>query len=147
MIEVLGVEESGIPAAEGLVQRAFAAAVRQAGGDPAQVSATVVLTDDEELARLNLQFRQVSEPTDVLSFAVDGEDITGELQGYLGDVVISVERARAQAAEAGHSLEHELAVLVAHGALHLLGFDHAEEPEEREMFARQEAAAREATSA
>ena len=67
------------------------------------------------------------------------------MSGYLGDVVISVERAAAQAADAGHSLAQEVAVLAAHGTLHLLGYDHAEEEQQRVMWDLQERAAADAT--
>jgi len=136
---VAGIEE--------LLVRAAEAALRRAGLEVERAGVTVVLTDDEALARLNRQFRETEGPTDVLSFEFDDVDLTGEMGGYLGDVVVSVERARSQAQEAGHPLERELAVLVAHGALHLAGYDHADEDEERAMFALQEAAADEALGA
>jgi probable rRNA maturation factor len=75
-----------------------------------------LLTDDRQLRRLNRQFLARDYPTDVLSFP--GSD------GSLGDIAISVDRARRQAAEFGHSLEEELSVLMLHGVLHLLGMDH-----------------------
>ncbi len=147
MIEVQFACECTIPGVEALVTRAAEAALRLVGVQPDKASMSVVLADDAELARLNRDFRGLDGPTDVLSFEFDGEDPSGEMSGYLGDVVISVQRAQAQAEEAGHSVEHELAVLAAHGALHLAGYDHAEEAEEKGMFARQEAAAAEALGA
>ena len=77
-----------------------------------------LLTGDAELQRLNLEFRGVDEPTDVLSFPSDSS--TGEL----GDIAISVERARDQAGAYGHELETEVRILLLHGLLHLLGHDH-----------------------
>lgn len=77
-----------------------------------------LLTDDLELQRLNREFLGRDYPTDVLSFP------SGEKSGPLGDVAISVERAAAQARALGHALEAEVAVLMLHGVLHLLGFDH-----------------------
>ncbi|MHB0876032.1 MAG: rRNA maturation RNase YbeY [Anaerolineae bacterium] len=130
-----------------VVTRAASAAIRAAGESSDDLGLTIVLTDDAELARLNEQFRGVEGPTDVLSFESDDgypEEIE-EMQGYLGDVVISVERAAAQAAAGGHSLAEELALLAAHGALHLLGYDHAEEEERREMWMLQDQAAADAT--
>lgn len=147
MIEVQVVCSCPIAEVESLVTRAAEAALRLADVDPKLAAMSVVLADDEELARLNREFRGIDGPTDVLSFDFDGDDPSGEMSGYLGDVVVSVERARVQAEEAGHSLERELAVLVAHGALHLAGYDHAEESDEQSMFARQEAAATEALGA
>ncbi len=95
----------------------------------ASAELTIVLTDDEEIRTLNRDFRGLDAPTDVLAFPADETDPqTGER--YLGDIVISWERARQQAAEHGHSPEAEVQLLVVHGVLHLLGFDH-EAPEER----------------
>ena len=85
---------------------------------------SVVLCDDAHIQALNRDHRQIDRPTDVLSFAMqEGE---GQLTDdpVLGDLVISIDTARRQAAELGHSLEHELRVLLVHGLLHLLGYDH-----------------------
>jgi probable rRNA maturation factor len=127
---------------------------------------TVTLTDDEGIRELNRQFRGLDKPTDVLSFPLretigeeppvvyadeydvidvaDGEEEPEADDDYdpfaelLGDVVISVPRAQAQAEEYGHSFERELGFLFVHGFLHLLGYDHGTEEEERIMFAKQE---------
>lgn len=77
-----------------------------------------LFTDDRELRRLNRQFLGKDEPTDVLSFPEPGPD------GYLGEIAISVDRARLQAQRLGHSLAEELKILMLHGLLHLLGLDH-----------------------
>ncbi len=132
-----------------LVVRAGQAAIRQMGLDPATVDLTVVLADDAEVARLNQEFRGLAGPTDVLSFEAEDEldGLSDEMSAYVGDVIVSLDRARDQAAEAGHPLEHEVALLVAHGTLHLLGLDHAGDEERRHMWALQEEATREALSA
>lgn len=97
---------------------------------------TLVLTDDEQVHALNQQYRAVDAPTDVLSFpAGDVDPDTGNL--YLGDIIISLPRALAQAQAEGHLFEDELRLLVVHGALHLLGFDHADEHEQAAMWAAQ----------
>jgi probable rRNA maturation factor len=97
---------------------------------------TLVLTGDAQVHALNRQFREVDAPTDVLSFPVgDVDPETGRL--YLGDVIISLPRAQAQAQAEGHSLEDELRLLVVHGVLHLLGYDHADEQEQAVMWAAQ----------
>ena len=110
------------------------------GLPPAEVSVTIV--DDEGIRRLNRDFRQVDRPTDVLSFPQwePGEPMEGAGDGPvpLGDIVISFPRAREQADAYGHSLEREIGFLAVHGFLHLLGYDHETEEEERRMFARQE---------
>jgi probable rRNA maturation factor len=102
---------------------------------------SILLTDDEQIAELNRQYRDVDGPTDVLSFSQkEGEDdiVPGLEENLLGDVVISVETAARQAEEQGKSLDDELDMLLVHGILHLLGYDHAEPEDERAMFARQE---------
>lgn len=104
---------------------------------------SVTLTDDAYIRTLNHQYRQMDRPTDVLSFALhEGEEpeiFGGSDINVLGDVVLSVERAKAQAAEYGHSLRREIAFLTVHGMLHLLGYDHIEEADRQEMEQEQKA--------
>src|SRR5688572_20745444 len=89
------------------------------------VELSVLLTDDVGIRALNAQWRQKDEATDVLSFPqLDPSEIGGETSGALGDLVVSVETAAAQAAEHGHDLSTELRVLLAHGLAHLVGHDH-----------------------
>lgn len=89
-----------------------------------EYSLTILLSGDEQLQRLNNQFLGIDTPTDVLSFpAGETDPDTGEI--YLGDVIISCERAQAQATVGGHTLLGELQLLIIHGVLHLLGHDHA----------------------
>ncbi len=78
---------------------------------------SVVLVSDRRIAEMNEKYRNKKGPTDVLSFSYDDPE-------YLGDIIISVETAKRQAEEMGHSLERELKVLLIHGFLHLLGYDH-----------------------
>jgi probable rRNA maturation factor len=97
---------------------------------------SVVITDDDEIQALNRQYAGDDKPTDVLSFSQEeGEQFTAvpDEARRLGDVIISLETAERQASEAGHDLDAEVAHLLAHGVLHLLGYDHAEPDEEREM--------------
>ncbi len=101
--------------------------------EPRNVS--VLITDDEEIHGLNLEYREKDAPTDVLSFPLFDEN--GYLDEYeLGDIVISLERAKAQAEEYNHSLKREVAFLTAHSMLHLLGYDH--ENGEQEMYTKQD---------
>jgi probable rRNA maturation factor len=110
-------------------------------GRPCEV--TLVLTDDEGIQALNRDFLGLDAPTDVLSFSAqeDGGPFVAapEMGGYLGDVIVSYPRAVAQAEERGHPIQQELNLLVVHGILHLLGYDHAGEEEKAVMWARQEA--------
>ena len=104
---------------------------------PCEIS--VSLVTDAEIWELNKRFRNVDRPTDVLSFPQEDETENEKGERLLGDIIISLERARAQAQEYGHSLRRELAFLTAHSMLHLLGYDHMDPESERDMFARQEA--------
>ena len=109
----------------------------------------VLITDDENIHQINLEQREIDRPTDVLSFPMfdlvpgehpdemDADPATGRIP--LGDMCISVERARAQAQEYGHSFEREICYLSVHSVLHLLGYDHLDEGEmKRQMRAREE---------
>lgn len=103
---------------------------------------SVVVTTDDEIQDLNRQYAGEDRPTDVLSFSQEeGEAFISapDEPRHLGDVIISLETAERQAAEAGHDLDAEVAHLLAHGVLHLLGYDHAEAAEEREMRERERA--------
>lgn len=95
---------------------------------PAEIDVTFV--DDAEIRRLNKQFRDIDQPTDVLSFPLgeNGEYDRNPETGaaMLGDVVISLERAEKQAKDYGHSFQREVAYLTAHSVLHLLGYDHVD---------------------
>ena len=93
---------------------------------------TVVFTDDSDIQSLNKRYRDKDYPTDVLSFPDDDPR-------YLGDIVISLEKASLQAKEYGHTLNDEVAFLVCHGFLHLNGYDHETPEEEKEMFSKQNA--------
>jgi len=101
---------------------------------------SVLLTDDAEIQQMNRDFRGVDKPTDVLSFPA-GEALPGmeDADPYLGDIAISVPYAERQAAQAGHDLAGELQLLVIHGVLHLLGYDHDDPEEKAAMWAAQTA--------
>ena len=110
------------------------------------VQVSVTLTDDEGIHELNARFRGVDAPTDVLSFPLfdyegeTDEPPVDEIENMLGDIVLNLDRARAQADEFGHSFERETAFLTVHSMLHLLGYDHeTSEADETDMRARQSA--------
>jgi probable rRNA maturation factor len=98
---------------------------------------TILLTDDAQLRQLNRQFLGIDEPTDVLSFPAGHLDPDTNTT-YLGDIILSYPRAADQAAAAGHPVEEELRLLVVHGVLHLLGYDHAEPEDQTEMWEAQD---------
>jgi probable rRNA maturation factor len=104
---------------------------------------SMVLLDSNTMADLHMRWMDLPGPTDVMSFPMDELEPGGRPDApepgpaVLGDIVLCPEFAAEQAAAAGHSLGHELALLTVHGVLHLLGYDHAEPEEEKEMFALQ----------
>lgn len=104
--------------------------------DEPQAEVSVVLIGDRRMRRLNLHYRGVDSTTDVLAFSL--REAGGPPSPLLGDVVISVPMAARQAAERGHSLDHELATLLTHGILHLLGFDHERSEREARRMRRKE---------
>ena len=144
--------EEEVPAPAGLAARLEEAvnAALDAEGVDVPCVVEVCLTDDEAIHQTNLEMRGVDRPTDVLSCPMfelqPGEKPRAEWADpdtdrvLLGDMMISLERARAQAEEYGHSLEREICYLAVHSVLHLLGYDHLDEgPMKRQMRAREEA--------
>lgn len=118
-----------------LLTRAAATALQFGEADPS-AEMTLVLSDDAHLHELNRQFLEIDAPTDVLSFP-SGETDPDSQALYLGDVIISYPRALAQANASGHAVEDELQLLAVHGALHLLGHDHADDEQRAVMWALQ----------
>ncbi|EJO17663.1 metalloprotein, YbeY family [Selenomonas sp. FOBRC6] len=127
------------------VRRAIETVGRLYGAEGAEVSVT--LTDDAHIHVINREYRNVDRPTDVISFALteseEPEIIGGGEHEVLGDLIISLERMRAQAAEYGHTELRELSFLTVHGMLHLLGYDHMEAEERQEMEEEQRAVMKE----
>lgn len=122
------------------LRRVAVAAIKAEGVDH-PVELGIVLAEDEEVQRLNREYRGQDRSTDVLSFSLE-EDVElpsqpGEPR-MLGEVVISYPQAMRQSAEYGHPLEREVAFLLVHGILHLLGYDHEKPQDEAAMFGRQE---------
>lgn len=130
-------------------------ALQKAGEVEGVMDGEVALTfvDDEQIHELNRDYRGIDRPTDVLSFAMndtiddeleivyaleEGEEME-EVPEVLGDIIISIPRAKLQSEEFGHSLEREIGFLFVHGFLHLLGYDHQDQAAEDEMMGKQEA--------
>jgi len=142
------------PGRRTLVRKAAQAAVDEVQPDHA-IEFSIRLADDAVLHMLNQQYRGMDKPTDVLSFGgerwhdgmkQDGAegDLDPAMQEgdaeYLGDIIISMERCMAQAAADGHAVDEELALLVVHGTLHLLGFDHNNQSRKKRMWSAQDRA-------
>lgn len=132
--------ESAIEADEAALQRLMIYALDQLHVHP-DAELGIVLVDEAAMEQLHVQWMDEPGPTDVLSFPMDelrpGTEDALTPAGLLGDIVLCPQVAAAQAEAAGHSLTDELLLLTCHGLLHLLGFDHAEPEEEKEMFAVQ----------
>lgn len=101
---------------------------------------SVLITSDEEMAKLNLAFLGIDEPTDVLSFPDEADGFFDEVDAlpYLGDIAIGIETATRQADEHDHSLDAELSHLLVHGILHLCGYDHVTGPEDETRMRERE---------
>ena len=129
--------ESTIPVDEAAILRlaAFALDTMHVHAD---AELAIVLVDEGAMEQLHVQWMDEPGPTDVLSFPMDelrpGTEEQETPPGLLGDIVLCPQVAQAQAETAGHSTLDELLLLTTHGVLHLLGFDHAEPAEEKEMF-------------
>lgn len=144
--EEMEITDALISTLETLLERAGEAE----GVEEGEVALTFVT--DEQIHELNQQYRGIDRPTDVLSFAMNEEleeepdiiyslepEAELELPDMLGDIIISVQTAKRQSEEYGHSLDRELGFLFVHGFLHLLGYDHQDEASEAEMMGKQEA--------
>ncbi len=134
---------------ESIVQRAVSTVMDVLECSDTDCEVSVLITDNEGIQKINRENRDIDSPTDVLSFPIlefddDGVMIeeSGDYDGdllLLGDIVISLERAKEQALEYGHSLEREVGFLSAHSALHLMGFDHQGEEDTPVMRAHEKA--------
>jgi probable rRNA maturation factor len=104
------------------------------------VSFAVIFIDDEEIHVMNREYRGVDRPTDVITFALEDDDtlVLPEDVRVLGDIYISIDKARSQAKEYGHSFLREICFLAVHGFYHLLGYDHMTPEDEKVMFKKQE---------
>jgi probable rRNA maturation factor len=126
---------------EAIFNRAVQEGIRLCEG-PDEAEVSLLLVDNQRIHELNREYRGVDRPTDVLSFALQEEteeEPDAELEDdMLGDIVISVQRAREQAADYGHSFEREIIYLAVHGTLHLLGYDHEDDEDKKEMRAKEE---------
>lgn len=114
-----------------------------------EVDVYITLTHNDNIQKINAEHRNIDKPTDVLSFPMfereeipmlkeGNSDDDGQVETMLGDIIVSVEKVREQAEEYGHSFKRELAYLVTHGMLHLLGYDHMIEEEKVVMRKREE---------
>lgn len=145
MIEVNYNAISELPNEEKLIKEVVSRVLEEEKVLP-EVDVYITLTNNEEIHKINKEYRDVDRSTDVLSFPMyERDEIAGlkndtndEIEKILGDIIVSIEKVREQAEEYGHSFERELAYLVTHGMLHLLGYDHMIEEEKAVMRKREE---------
>lgn len=103
------------------------------------ISFNVIVVDNEKIRKINKEYRNIDKETDVISFALEDEkEIRCEYIRMLGDIYISLDKAKLQAEEYNHSLKRELCFLTTHGFLHLLGYDHMNKDDEEIMFKLQD---------
>ena len=135
MIEIEN--RSGHLAPEAEIKKLLEFSIKELGLHP-ECELSLAFINDTEMEELHIKWMNLPGSTDVMSFPMDELRPNDPEPGILGDIVISPVFARAQAERAGHSFEHEVKILAAHGLLHLLGYDHQELDEEKVMFALQE---------
>ena len=135
MIEIEN--RSGALAPEAEILKLMQFSIKELGLHP-DCELTLAFIKDDEMEDLHVKWMDLPGTTDVMSFPMDELRPNDPEPGILGDIVISPVVARSQAERAGHSFEHEIKILAAHGLLHLIGYDHQELEEEKIMFALQE---------
>lgn len=135
MIEIEN--RSGVDAPESDVMKLMEFSIKELGLH-SECELSLAFIGDEEMEELHIKWMDLPGTTDVMSFPMDELKPNDPEPGILGDIVISPVVAREQAIKAGHSYEHEVKILAAHGLLHLLGYDHQELEDEKVMFALQE---------
>lgn len=103
------------------------------------VEFNIIIVDNDRIHEINREYRNIDRPTDVISFALEDDESFPNLElRILGDIYISLDKVYEQSNAYGHSFFRELSFLTVHGILHLLGYDHMNEVDEKEMFSRQE---------
>lgn len=145
MCELLEIEYLDIPEDEDKkekIEEVLKQCYKEENINPKYLYVNIILTNPENIKKLNKEYRNIDKETDVLSFPMfekeELENFESNCQEVLGDIVISIDRVKEQAIEYGHSFERELAYMVVHGFYHLMGYDHMEEEEKKEMRAKEE---------
>lgn len=137
MVEIFNQTYQEIEELETVEKVLESAIVKENLGD---VSFNLIIVDNDYIHELNRDYRKIDRETDVITFALEDEDslVLPEDVRVLGDIYISIDKARSQAEEYGHSLLRELSFLAVHGFYHLLGYDHMTKEDEKVMFGKQE---------
>ena len=131
---------------EEIVKKVFNTCFEEEGLQDSKLYITVTFTNPENIQSINKEYRNIDKPTDVLSFPIfQKEELDKKIeekdfqyQDILGDIVISIPKVEEQAKEYGHSFERELSYMLVHGFYHLMGYDHMEEEDKKEMRTKEE---------
>lgn len=128
-----------------LIERVIGQAFIEEKIDDINLYIDIILTNPENIRKINNQYRNIDKETDVLSFPMfEKEEIEGlrnngnDIEEVLGDIIISIKKVQEQAEEYGHSFERELAYMLIHGFYHLMGYDHMNEEEKKQMREKEE---------
>ena len=145
MRKVVDIEFLNIPETEdynGLIDMVLGECFKEENFLDSKLYISVILTNPDEIQKMNKEYRKIDKTTDVLSFPMYERDeipnLNKEIEEPIGDIVISVERVRKQAKEYEHSFERELSYMLVHGFYHIMGYDHMEEMEKKEMRAKED---------
>ena len=144
--EIIYKDIEKVPDWENIVKKVFDKCFEEEGLKSSKLYITVTFTNPENIQSINKEYRKIDRPTDVLSFPMfEKEELNKKIQekdfqyqDILGDIVISIPRVEEQAKEYGHSFERELSYMLVHGFYHLMGYDHMEEEEKKEMRTKEE---------
>lgn len=136
-IEIFNTTEEDIKELETVEKVLYSAMEKEKLKD---TSFNLIIVDNSYIHNLNRDYRGIDRETDVITFALEDEDtlVIGDKERILGDIYISIDRARSQAVDYGHSFLRELSFLAVHGFYHLLGYDHQTKEDEEVMFKKQE---------
>ena len=129
-----------------IVKKVFEQCFKEEGLQDSKLYITVTFTNPENIQNINKEYRNIDKPTDVLSFPMfEKEELDQKIQkkdfsyqDILGDIIISISKVEEQAKEYGHSFERELSYMLVHGFYHLMGYDHIEEKDKKEMRKKEE---------
>ena len=129
-----------------VIKKVLSQCFKEENLEKSKLCITVILTTPERIREVNREYRNIDKATDVLSFPMFTMDELDEMikkqqfenEDMLGDIIISIDKVKEQAIEYGHSFERELSYMVVHGFYHLMGYDHIEEEDKKEMRAKEE---------
>jgi len=143
-ITYVGIEEN--EKYEETIKKVIEKCYKEEGLNSSNLIITITLTTPEEIRKINSKYRRIDMSTDVLSFPMfERQELEEKIKNrnfehedVLGDIIISIERVKEQAEEYGHSFERELSYMIVHGFYHLMGYDHIEEKDKKEMRPKEE---------